>query len=596
MLLAANPMRTDSCFTEAQQAQLKLAAECGVKNTECRNHPEWGPTLMNLFWNRERKHSPLQPVFDTAEYLSIWFPKVNGVLYDEALVLFYIVQTFEQKRLPIVPHKDANGDIDTDMFLFRAKEDWILANGSFRLYSGRVSINDADWLDTQVLMAEGRREVDEIISALQARAVLARDFDGRYYEMPAGIKRTATMTNILLTLDDMNIRGYQILYAMEYAGGSIELLYSTVRGSSPEKLCRFINRKSAIDYLAGNVNHNQIAVAHGASFCHSGTLSSYISSKLNMTNEQAKVYASDTIEPLEPKWGTLDIVGKISSTAAKQIMAAHGFQLLRKTIHENKFHESTPVFDMLFYNPATKDYIQAPDCYEYDICYGGVRLYMHRDFQNAGFETRSWLCNASPHEGQSGTAVRFSQQEGLFRNFEKSKRYLPETDFDWMKIGFGGTYGIPVPAYFEMPFLHPDDMREALPPELCCVMSNMGEVNFKSLVNHILCLYDEDLRDSVSPHYKLYRDWFCNGGLRSCIGWSRGFEHGASVVCAAVLKWLKVPEQDVVSYMANQEEYADYQERASKLDADNTKYIAAAYRLPDPATLPIKLPWFANAN
>lgn len=588
-------------FSKAQQGQLKLAKEAGV-DTECLFHPEWGPVLMNTCWNRESRNESTFPIHKAAAYLSEYFPMKDGVLFDEPFTIFYAVKMFEHSATPMVPPKETDGTPDMPMFAFIRKRDELLAGGAYRLYSGRVSINDVHWLDMPNILAEGIPDALHIIHALQARSVITTRPDGSRYEMPAGDERQMALLNIQLCLDDMNIRGYQIPYAMEYAGGSIETLFGLLHDERSEELCKYINVKSAQDYLADNKNHCQIAVSSGASCCHDGVLSVFAHMPLNMTEKSAKEFVEADIAPLTPDWAQMDIIGRIDLNQAMKIMGARGFQLIRKIDRKDMFDQNETVSDILFYNPDTHDYIQASTCLDTDMCYGGAHLYMHRLLTNVDmWRTSNWLCSCGPHKDQPGMYFEFSHHDGLFRAFDDSLGLMPEQDFNWTKIGFNSN-GIPIPVYFKMPVISRNVLWEQLGGKTAWVMGEMGGYYFESLVNHILALYDDVLRHSISPHYRLYADWVTNGGLFHAVGWLAGDEPRAQVICNAVFTWLQIPKDVIKSYMVagpaymnSPEDQDAYQKLRKKLSGNDPvgRKIAEAYELPDPRELPVKLPWLS---
>lgn len=588
-------------FSKAQQGQLKLAKEAGV-DTECLFHPEWGPVLMNTCWNRESRNESTFPIHKAAAYLSEYFPMKDGVLFDEPLTIFYAVKMFKHGATPMAPPKKTDGTPDMPMFTFIRKRDELLAGGAYRLYSGRVSINDVHWLDMPDILAEGIPDALHIIHALQARAVITTRPDGSRYEMPAGDKRQMALLNIQLCLDDMNIRGYQIPYAMEYAGGSIETLFGLLHGERSEELCRYINMKSAQDYLAGNKDRCQIAVSSGASFCHDGALSVLAHMPLTMSEKVARRFAEANIAPLAPDWAQMDIIGRIDMNQAMKIMEARGFHLIRRIDRRDMFEPDETVSDILFYHPDTHDYVQASTCLDQDVCYGGVHLYMHRQPSAADmWRTFNWPCSSRPHREQPGMYFEFSHHDGLFRAFDGSLRLMPEQDFDWAKIGFDSN-GIPIPVYFKMPAVSRNVLWERLGGATAHVMDKMGSYYFESLVNHILALYDDALLQSASPHYHLYADWVDNGGLLHAAGWLAGEEPRAQVICNAVFTWLRAPKDVIESYMVagpaymnSPEDQDAYQKLKKKLSGNDPvgRKIAEAYELPDPRELPVKLPWLS---
>lgn len=586
-------------FSKGQLEQLKLAKAAGVE-TECLSHPEWGPMLMNVCWNREARKESTFPVHKAAAFLAEHFPMKGSMLCDDLYAILYAVRLFERGAIPKAPPKKADGSPDMPMFIFDIKREKLLAEGAFLLYSNRVSINNASWIDMPDIMAEGLEDALHIIEALQARAVIATRADGRKYEMQPGEERSLALLNIHLCLDDMNIRGYQIPYAFEYAGGSIETLYGLIHGNNPKQLCEYINMKSAQDYLAGDIDRCQIAVTSGASFCHDGLLSAFANTTLNMTPESAKEFARADVSPLTPDWSKMDIIGRIDMSQAIKIMAARGFQLIRKVDRKDRLDPDINVSDIVLYNPSTRDYIQASTCLDWDICYGGVHLYMHRIISDGDIRrTANWDCSCGPHRSQPGSYFEFTHHDGLFRAYDESLCLVPKHDFDWAKIGFD-LFGIPVPVYFKMPILSQNEVWEQLGGETAYMMNDMGSYHFESLVNHILCLYDDTLQQSPSPHYRLYAQWVDNGGLFHAVGWLTGDSPQAMAICNAVFTWLHVPESVMAGFMAagpqymrSGEDQAAYKKLANKLSNNDTvgRDIVQAYELPDPKELPVKLPW-----
>lgn len=604
-------------FSRAQVEQFLLAEKCGVPNTECKKHREWGSIFMNYCWNREKEGKSLDCIYKAADYLGR-FPREKGcTICDQLDIVDYAVHTFEDGRNPIGPERatSENGIFDACMFKFLAARDRQLAKGAKTLWSGRVSMSDVGMMDDTVIMGEGIEKANEIAGQLQSWSANKRSTLKSDNPFDVMVERGWNMLNILLGLDDMNIRGYQLIYAMEYCDGSIEKLYEVLSGDRSQELCDYINMKSAQDFMAGNGMHNQIAVSDGASFCYPGTdaMMRVGDMKLTMNELTAPTFAQKECTKMQVDYSTLDIINQVDTESALRICAARGFQLLKIQNRNGKFGDANTWIGL--YNPETKDYIVAPSATPKNICYGGVSLFVHRTIPaSERHSTFGWRGSSGGHNDQDGMYYEWTYDDGLFRNWEQSKMFLPAVDYDWSKIGFD-SYGIPIPKYFELPFMRDAEMWDILGNDACLVMREMGHYHFEKLVNGLLCLYDEELKNSVSPHYALYEDWFFNGGFADLASIWDAEEDQSWKVVYLVLAYLKVPD-DIIERIADGITlyYKDRDERSNsnrtawdkkennsskfakmrKKGLNKTKLLDAVvngYKLPDPAALPIKLPW-----
>lgn len=304
-------------FDEQQVDQLLLAEQEGVPNTECRKHNEWGPTLMNYCWNREKEGKPIDVVYKVADYLKL-FPTDKKYLYDDMNTISYGIKAFECGRQPIDPLSlTADRSFDKDMFKFVSVRDAMIMNGDPVLWSGRISMNNTGMFNDTIVMGEGIPKAVEIASQLQSWAINKRRKSSEYGDFNPEAQLANNIWNsasILLRLDDMNIRGYQLLYAMEYTDGSIEKLYEILdAGRTSSQLVDYINMRSAKDYLAGDVTHNQVAVDSLASFCYDRTDFFVANDRLtlNLDPLSAEQYAKLDIQPIKTDWASLDICNTV---------------------------------------------------------------------------------------------------------------------------------------------------------------------------------------------------------------------------------------------------------------------------------------------
>lgn len=595
-------------FSPAQREQLDLAKQQGVSDSECRLHPEWGPMLMNLCWNRERRGEDTGCVRAMADWLGRKLPKKGGVLYDDLFVLTELYGFFRRDDVPPDPPVGADGSFDREAYLFQLERDKLLADGSPLLDSGRVSVNGASVIGLERIMGEGIPECGRIMSDLQSWAAYMWEREPKIREkganpMDAVSERMFSMSAILLGLDDMNIRGYQIPYALEYADGSIETLYGLIRARD-QAMCRYVNIKSAHDYLAGNPDHGQLAVPHGASFCY-GDKRLWQTDRLvlNLTRTAAEAAPHLDMERLAVDWSKLDVAASMDLDQMLRICGARGFELVRRVDRPDRYGEGRTVSSIVLYNKKTSDYVSARTCLPENACYGGASLVIRRDvLEKDRVRVFNWGCSCGPNRDDHGMYFEFTQGGGLFRHYDESMAFLPKADFDWGRIGFSHG-GIPIPTYFELPFVRRDDLIRKLAGSSRAMMDDSWQYSFNLAVNRILCLYDGELAASASPHYGLYRDWLLDKGLFDAAGfWMCGQDCAQAVrVCNAVFTWLKVPEDIVRELTAGfggclARYNMDEPEEGLRFSNDAPEGRAAmeAFDLPDPEDLPVALPWLAN--
>lgn len=565
-------------FDKYQSAQINLAEQHGVPDTICRDHPEWGPTFMNICWNRERDGRGLASVLKAARFLGTRFPKENGKIHDGLEDICYILGCYDSGREPVEP--DGRGPAG---YAYLRVQDKALDDGAVVLDSGRVSVGKTNLWDLPVLMAEGDGGALAILRQLESFSAAAKHTGSRPFDM----------MSVLLALDDMNIRGKQVTYALDYAGGSIQVLYGHVHGRSAD-LCRYVNSRTASAFV--ETGSCQVAVSSGASFQYPG---SGRQGEVFLSMHNPASYVSD-VGPVEPDYASLDVLDGVGLDEAVRVITAHGFREIRSFDKLPRIpdwpDDDGPCKYKLFYNPDTGDYMVVRSGKPSNACYGGVSLYMHR-----ASDMPSGHCSNGPHDGQPGRYYEYTHHDGLFREWDGTGRYIPEGGYDWGLIGFG-LFGIPVPEYFTLPSVRNEEVFGALSdrPRLADAMVGHGSIYFTMLVNCVLCLYDGVLMSSEhDPKYRdLYRDWFLDDGLFYAMGWYGTMSNVSELVCGEALSWLRVPPDVFRGWVARGPRrgwQGDGFEVVSRLEdrlRDGTPCsVSDAYKLPDPRELPVKLPW-----
>lgn len=331
-------------------------------------------------------------------------------------------------------------------------------------------------------------------------------------------------------------------------------------------------------------------------------------------------YLNVDIEPIKVDYSQLDIKNKVDVKSFMRICEARGFKLVHQVKRPNRHTDGKFTYGYILYNHKTKDYIRADTAEEDNVCYGGVSMNLHR-VDNGDARTFHWNCSTGGHRGQAGFYCEFTQHDGLFRHWEESKEFIPKDfDFDWSKIGFDH-YGVPVPVYVELKLVHSSIAADKLGGEAFSDMHDMGEYYFTHALNGLLCLYDESLKNTASPHYSLYEDWYYGYGAIDQVGWFAGMNYQAAHILNAVYTYLKVPQEildkviagartyfgdrdnrnneqlkkqgGVAWRMNKSHELKDFDECAKALKTPY-KYIdriVSTYGLPELKDLPVRLPW-----
>lgn len=531
-------------FTEEQIREINSAREQGVKDTQCSKHREWSPLFMNFVWNRELENKKLCTIPMAAHFLTTYFPKENGMFVTDIEQISYVMYCYDNGLSPVVPEVIDN-KIDNNKYIFEIVKHKILIKGNIILKSGRVRYVDVDVYNAlDVLMSEGGGEVLIILGQLKRVAdAKSNRLSGDYYSQY--VKSQWSKQSILLTLDDMNIRGYQVKYAFEYADRSIGCLYDELsKHVRSKELCDYINMKSAIDWNNGIKEHNQIAVSGGASIAYDAYMGSSQfnddnAKDYNITSLNVEKYLNVSTSPKKVDWSQYDVVNGIDINSALLICNARGFEVVSRVKNFAKdSNDGTESF--ILYNKDTNDYISASSAMQNDFCYGGAELTMYRTFKDSCRNVIGFDCSSGPINKQAGRYYEITQTNGLFRYFKESLCGVPGVDYDWFKIGFGHNR-IPIPAYVRIGFLN-RNKEEALCGKLKCIDDNMWLFYFCNIFNAIMLLFDENVKSGSSKHYLFYNDWFFSGGFLDVCSMYSGYESSEVELLNIILTYTNAPE------------------------------------------------------
>lgn len=605
-------------FDEHQIMQLNLATQYDVVNSEIFQHTDWPPNLMNICWNRERSKEPIKSLYSVAEYVNTNFGvyPIGKEFSDNITILLSLVSIADNNGTFPEVSRNADGSVNRSMTVYKMVQSKYRAEGVSRLVTHRLSLNTIPELDYKLVMAEGDEQAYDIVNQLGNYASTAAEegsLFGSVFE-----SRAWNMSSIILELDDMNIRGKQLVYALDYVDGVIEKLYEILSSrsrSTSDELRRYINHRTAMEYKNRDSEFPMNAVSHGASFQRMGSMHSITTDyePVIMSGEMLNAARNDKIEPLKTDWSKVEIQNSVSIAVAKRACEARGFKLVRDVIRKGHFEDET-LHSLIWYNPDKGDYIKASSAKDTDLVYGGAELFMVRE---TGEELRNAARNvhgsSGPINGLNARYYSIYQHDGLFRQYSHFSSISGGLNLDWSKIGFGIS-GVPIPRYVDEGIVSSSVFMDVFDTRLGYELSNMGNYLCINLINRILACYDEELQNSCSPHYKLLSDWMNDVGFIESLSFWSASSWVEYKYATLVLSYLEAPQEFVdtvkdsfLRYFEKRDELIRqdkmigtsnnveaYLKHRDEIDID--KELGRKYKeiikLPDPRELQIKLPWF----
>lgn len=533
-------------FSDAQLSQIQMAENAEVDSI-IKEHPEWSHILMNYCWNREKEGKDVSVVLEAGEYFAKYdMPQFS----DNADIVYMVIDLLESGKTPVAPMMD-KGVYDADMTIFKLAEQMYYAQGSKELKSGRMSISDVSFFYQNTIMAEGDREAATILHQLRAKAAQKAEHTADPWE--AMNNRGWNMSSMILSLDDMNIRGKQIVYCRDYVDDNIQKLYDIISRrdlDAVRELIDYVNMRTARELLNNGMHGaDYVAVSGGASFLYKTpdmmhNFAPYEDMELRMDVLNVHEFADKEVQPLITDFSKMDIDDSVSEDTAIRILKARGFGLISSVPAKNSSGEDAKAY--IFYNPQTKDYVTADVAMPDNFCYGGCELNMHRTFDSA-MSLFDMQCSHGGHEGQEGTYLQFTYHDGLFKHYDELKAYVPEKDYDWVKIGFGGYAECPIPQYFKMPSLRNEEIFKKLGNKTGALLCGdiLGTYRLENFINATLLLYDGDIKQSASPHYQMYEDWYFENASKEILSIHDADDWREMDIASIVLTYLEVPDDFV---------------------------------------------------
>lgn len=616
-------------FDDRQREQFFIAeSHFGISNSEILKHPEWSSTFMNFYINREAKGEDTAPLFVAADYLKrhrlpcdVKGKQIGNTIDGVHCLLEAIELGIDIEN--ITPMKD--GMIDYDMWIFMLMTETLKKKGSEVLLSGRVCLTGNVFTDEEI-MAEGLPEARDICSKLCTYSANSKTLnssslsDDPFARMG---ERTWKMESILLMLDDMGIRGTQLLDAVEYAGGTAQDLYKILDTGRSQELVDYVNMKSALRIKEGESNKEYIAVTHGASFDkeNNDALDRNFPSFMNSSNKRESIYKyrMDKINyeeyidlkvaAKETDYSKLDIVDNTDTATAIKIAEARGFQTIRR-FDKGKTYGDEDTEYILMFSHETGALFSAETALEKNICYGGCKL------QLLSHERFPWNvashCSSGPLGSYDETHLFHytwtEGEEGLFSSYDK----LPKESFatgDKLKEYAKDMISLPIPQYVPDSHVNSNELGKKVSFDISCYfVKGMGNYYFNKMVNYILMHYDEELFKSECPAYTQFKDEiFYLSHMADVVGAYSITDELLAIRLA--FKYVQVPDDEITKCITAMRESIETwygsknenKEREIKLFDKKSKILIKGFKqedklldmlnLPALKDLPVSLPW-----
>lgn len=460
----------------SQIEQINLCFEHYSKETDIINHPEWSPTYMNFVWNKEKVNGA-GFVYIVADWISENGANNGDTKYKvdmDSITLSYLFQAVENGiDINSIEVPKSDNDIDWEVLKFNISRAALLSYPETeKLISGRVTVTKTDSFNDCIIMGEGYKKAKEVVK--QAKSIFAnnyvkhQEFDDPFVGMA---NRGFNLMLPVLTLDEMNIRGVQIIDAANFFDGSIERLVQVIMGRDESglksDLVKYVNKCAAERYKETG-EPQYLAVTDGASFDKESSFMPrnadayscrYMIGALNYED-----YLNSDVSVSSVDYSSLDIISDVNYDTCLKIMEAHGFELVKEFERSDVFNEQRKY--LLFFNSEIGIFAYGSSASDDNVCYGGFSMTVYFDGSS-----RSSL----RHTGSSGSLDcwkkktgevllygEYTYNDGIFREWDGvcslCRRIKPEEQSN-INMGF---YGIPVPVFVKCKFVRDSDIDYAL--------------------------------------------------------------------------------------------------------------------------------------
>lgn len=582
-------------FDDYQLQQFQIAEkEYGNINSQIKKHPEWSGTFMNYFLHAEGKGEDLRPYYEVADWLhkhplpsDIGSARIGScsTIFSSLLEIYKSGHSLPEK-LPLT----STGVIDEFMLQFQLIRDKLIYKGHALLISGRVCMNDVNFLEDDYLYSEGNRDAYEVFQSLGSMSQHnykgvsdPNDMEGKIAE------NMWSNMSIKMSFDDMNIRGIQILDALEYADGSIQKLYEHMNQPFPmntrdDNIYKYCNMKAAQRIRDKVSTSEYIAVSDGASFDKQDMSDSSIMGYRNpdlipyrykMSVLNYMDYLKEEIQPISTDWSKIDIITSTPLKEALKAAEARGFKVICETGIRKSWNDN--VRAILMYNQETGAFIHMPSAQDSDACYGGCDM----DFWSKHDIPWQMLQHASGgglshYKGMVWHRVTYNN--GLFSSYDNITDLIRADEIDWNRLGFIEINSMPVPMYYNHPFIRENDLAMEVGYPLAHMICDMGGYRFQCMLNTLFAHYDNSINCEICPQYSQIKndDIAFTAAVYHLSIWGIGEVADALKLCRLVKLYMKMPDDEyakLIGALRNQLKQRDQREMDRINDPETPPHV-----------------------
>lgn len=538
-------MELDYTVTKEQEEEFEKAGMSGGSAEEIRKHPEWHQNMMNIYWNCEKRHEEGECI-PIVQYILLhpshrdMKAKKAGADFNYLYALYAYCHAMKEHGLstdlPEIPLREG-GCVDITEACFLLQDQFYRhAQRREPLRTGRLPIGEKDnSTEMECLLCEGNGQALQIYKQLDwmAAGLARRMGDGL---MPEQWKAVS----LFLGMDDMNIRGRQLVDAYEYAGKSIEILYRLLSARSKD-IIDYVNQCAGRRFFHGEkdgslspfIPQYPLAAENGASFTKEryapGTEKWRVEEVFPSWGPQpgslkevlaAVSGTAKEIRPLTPSYSDLDIKDGVDEETGTKIIEARGFvEFFSRNVPSCM---GSPRHAAFYYNRHNGDIVEVAGAKEDSISWSGVRLKIWRDRE----EWHHAAHGSSGFDHNAGIGhVELTDHEGLFAEYRSyTVDHICNVE-GRKKVGYQGSGKFPIPAYVNAV------VRDSDAPELLsdiqniCYLGSDHAYQLEWMIDMVLAAYDPALDEKICPDYKPLKEdpyrWFIreHGGVSL---WSGG--------------------------------------------------------------------------
>ena len=372
--------------------------------------------------------------WDDPATMKKWDSFYARIKLEDAEAMFEVNGLFDSAKEKKIKFLDVAADNPGKSYMEIAdKVLGLLYTGSPINAQGRISVNNMKYVyEIKICLSEGHIDTYHILTCMEN---IARGKESG----PQAFGNNIHM--LMLALDDMGMRGIQIIYARDYYDGNMQALYDGIR-SRDGRMIEYINKRTAMEYNKDRIhNPDYIAVGYGASSTHHGFGAPEQEFHLDPFNMHR--YMKSDVEPIKIDYKKMDIREGVDRETGIRIAQAYGFEMMFEHPFKTDFDERVQI---VMVNKKTGDMLSA-DTTKDNMVYGGCRILAPRyeGVKRAIFKGEPGVHgNCEEFEGTPWRLWECSYHEGCFAQY-RTIPVISADEIPWDKAPYRGGVDMPLP-------------------------------------------------------------------------------------------------------------------------------------------------------